>query len=35
MYFITNLAPVIYERVFAGILSPEECVFELEVIKPA
>jgi ubiquinone/menaquinone biosynthesis C-methylase UbiE len=32
---IANLDPVIYERVFAGILSPEECIFELEVIKPA
>ncbi len=28
-----NLEPVIYERLLAGILSPEECEFELEVVK--
>ena len=28
-----NIEPVIYERFFAGILSPEEVYFELEVVK--
>lgn len=30
---IVNLEPVIYERLFAGILSPEEVIFKLRVIK--
>ena len=30
---LINLEPVIYERFFAGILSPEEVIFELRVIK--
>lgn len=30
---IVNLEPVIYERLFAGILSPEEVIFVLRVVK--
>jgi len=30
---IINLEPVMYERFFAGILSPEEVYFKLKVIK--
>lgn len=30
---IVNLEPVIYERLFAGILSPEEVIFILKVVK--
>ncbi len=28
-----NIEPVVYERLFAGVLSPEEVHFELEVVK--
>ncbi len=31
--FIMNLEPVMYERFFAGIFSPEEVYFKLKVIK--
>lgn len=31
--YIINIGPVLYERFFAGILSPEEVIFELRVIK--
>lgn len=30
---IVNLEPIIYERLFAGILSPEEVIFILKVVK--
>ncbi len=30
---IVNIEPVIYERLFAGILSPEEVIFTLRVVK--
>jgi len=33
MDFIVNIEPVIYERFFAGIFSPEEVYFKLKVIK--
>lgn len=33
MDFIVNIEPVIYERFFAGIFSPEEVYFLLKVIK--
>ena len=33
MDFIVNLEPVMYERFFAGIFSPEEVYFKLKVIK--
>ncbi len=33
MNFIVNIEPVIYERFFAGIFSPEEVIFKLRVIK--
>jgi predicted SAM-dependent methyltransferase len=33
MNFIVNLEPVIYERFFAGIFSPEEVYFRLKAIK--
>lgn len=31
--FFVNIEPVIYERFFAGIFSPEEVIFKLKVIK--
>ncbi|MCX8011234.1 MAG: hypothetical protein N3A61_08780, partial [Ignavibacteria bacterium] len=31
--FFINIEPVIYERFFAGILSPEEVFFKLRVVK--
>lgn len=31
--FFINIEPVIYERFFAGILSPEEVYFKLRVVK--
>ena len=33
MDFFVNLEPVIYERFFAGIFSPEEVYFKLRAIK--
>jgi len=33
MNFIVNLEPVIYERFFAGIFSPEEVYFKLRAVK--
>ena len=33
MDFIVNFEPVIYERFFAGIFSPEEVYFKLRVVK--
>ena len=33
MNFIVNLEPVIYERFFAGIFSPEEVYFRLKAVK--
>ncbi len=33
MDFIVNLEPVIYERFFAGIFSPEEVYFKLKAVK--
>ncbi|MCU0365451.1 MAG: class I SAM-dependent methyltransferase [Ignavibacteriaceae bacterium] len=33
MDFFVNLEPVIYERFFAGIFSPEEVFFKLRAIK--
>lgn len=33
MNFLINLEPVIYERFLSGILSPEEVIFVLKVIK--
>jgi len=33
MDFLVNLEPVIYERFFAGIFSPEEVYFKLRAIK--
>lgn len=30
---LVNIEPVIYERLFAGILSPEEVIFILRVVK--
>ncbi|MGE5458642.1 MAG: hypothetical protein ACM3RX_09845, partial [Methanococcaceae archaeon] len=30
---IVNIEPVMYERFFAGIFSPEEVYFKLRVIK--
>ena len=33
MDFIVNLEPVIYERFFAGIFSPEEVFFRLRAVK--
>jgi predicted SAM-dependent methyltransferase len=31
--FILNIEPVIYERLFSGIFSPEEVYFKLRVVK--
>lgn len=31
--FLINIEPVMYERFFSGILSPEEVIFKLKVIK--
>ena len=33
MDYIVNIEPVIYERFFAGVFSPEEVYFKLKVIK--
>jgi hypothetical protein len=33
MDFFVNLEPVIYERFFAGIFSPEEVYFKLQAVK--
>jgi hypothetical protein len=33
MDYIVNIEPVIYERFFAGIFSPEEVYFKLRVVK--
>ncbi|MCH7885389.1 MAG: methyltransferase domain-containing protein [Planctomycetes bacterium] len=33
MDFIVNIEPVIYERFFAGIFSPEEVYFKLRAVK--
>lgn len=35
MDIIVNIEPVIYERLFAGIFSPEEIYFKLRAIKKA
>jgi SAM-dependent methyltransferase len=33
--FFINLEPVIFERFFATLLTPEEVIFELRVVKPS